>query len=676
MRRERNDHTLPPTAVVHEAVIRLLGDAVFDKAADRNYLFAAASRAMREILIDHARQRAAHRRGGGWQRRPLDLVVDYFEARDLDVVAVHEALERLAELNPRQSQVMSLRYFGGLSVAEVASASASRWSPSSATGGWRGPGSAVSSTMGGTMTPERWQRIDELFDAVVRLDPVDRDPWLRQVCGGDETLRTEVRRLLDFDQEATRDGFLDPPDSTASWQPTALLHRSHEGDPDDRLRSGPIDETGCFEPKAVIASTADWNRPGESPALVQARLRELPIIYIVIFGIMILWRHLVLTKPDVMNSALNLAVIAVLAGIAAHLSGRRVLSLVRLQLIELGMVMMIAGMFAFIQYRVMLDASLQGDPVHAQLMVKSTVLYICILILTYGIYVPKSWRRVAWVSGPLALLPFATLVPLYVFHPGAMSWLWSDWQKGGVTSVARFSFDAMLLVVLAVGSSYGAYTISRLRRQVVEARQLGQYRLLSRIGSGGMGEVYLAEHQLLKRPCAIKLIRPGAEADPKALERFEREVRITATLSHWNTVEIFDYGRTEDGTYYYVMEYLPGLNLAELVERYGPLPPERAVHLLRQVCLALREAHAAGLIHRDVKPSNIFAARRGGVLDVAKLLDFGLVLPLAASRSTGAPASDKSSGPPPTCPPSRRAATPTSTSGATSTRSGPSPSTS
>src|SRR4029077_17913392 len=110
--------------------------------------------------------------------------------------------------------------------------------------------------------------------------------------------------------------------------------------------------------------------------------------------------------------------------------------------------------------------------------------------------------------------------------------------------------------------------------------------------------------------------------------RFEREVRLTATLSHPNTVEIYDYGRAEDGSYYYVMEYLPGLSLAELVERYGPVPPGRAVYLLRQVCQALREAHAAVLIHRDIKPSNIFASRRGGMDDVAKLFDFGLVLSL------------------------------------------------
>jgi RNA polymerase sigma factor (TIGR02999 family) len=122
MRRERADHTLSPTAVVHEAVIRLLGEAVFDKAADRSYLLAAAARAMREVLIDHARRRSAGRRGGGRKRVPLDAAVDYFEAQGLDIVAVHEALDRLAERDERQTQVMTLRYFGGMTVPEVAAA--------------------------------------------------------------------------------------------------------------------------------------------------------------------------------------------------------------------------------------------------------------------------------------------------------------------------------------------------------------------------------------------------------------------------------------------------------------------------------------------------------------------------------------------------------------------------
>jgi RNA polymerase sigma factor (TIGR02999 family) len=122
MRRERASHTLSPTAVVHEAVIRLMGEAIFEKAADRSFLFASAARAMREVLIDHARRRAAGRRGGGRRRVPLDLVVDYFEAQDLDIIAVHEALDRLAELNERQAQIMTLRYFGGMTVPEVAAA--------------------------------------------------------------------------------------------------------------------------------------------------------------------------------------------------------------------------------------------------------------------------------------------------------------------------------------------------------------------------------------------------------------------------------------------------------------------------------------------------------------------------------------------------------------------------
>ena len=140
-----------------------------------------------------------------------------------------------------------------------------------------------------------------------------------------------------------------------------------------------------------------------------------------------------------------------------------------------------------------------------------------------------------------------------------------------------------------------------------------------------MGEVYLAEHQLLKRPCASKLIKPEAGADPIALARFEREVQSAARLSHPNTIEIYDYGHTDDGTFYYVMEYLRGLSLADLVRRAGPLPPGRVIYLFRQVCAGLAEAHALGLVHRDLKPANVFVAVRGGESDVAKVLDFGLV---------------------------------------------------
>jgi eukaryotic-like serine/threonine-protein kinase len=140
-----------------------------------------------------------------------------------------------------------------------------------------------------------------------------------------------------------------------------------------------------------------------------------------------------------------------------------------------------------------------------------------------------------------------------------------------------------------------------------------------------MGEVYLAEHQLLKRPCALKLIKAESGSDPIALARFEREVQTAARLSHPNTIEIYDYGHTFDGTFYYVMEYLRGLTLAELVRRDGPLPPGRVIYVFRQICAGLAEVHGLGLVHRDLKPGNVFLAVRGGEADVAKVLDFGLV---------------------------------------------------
>jgi len=238
-----------------------------------------------------------------------------------------------------------------------------------------------------------------------------------------------------------------------------------------------------------------------------------------------------------------------------------------------------------------------------------------LLLFIYAMFIPNTGRRA------MVVLSIFSVAPLLMM-------LIARWQYPlGAEAFDLFQVSEVFLVMGAGGFSaiYASHRFYTLRREVFEAQRLGQYRLRELIGRGGMGEVYLAEHNLLKRPCAIKLIQPGRDADPRALARFEREVRNTARLSHWNTVEIFDYGHTDDGTFYYVMEYLPGLSLRDLVERFGPLPPERAIHLLRQSCDALREAHSIGLVHRDVKPANIFVAQRGGVDDVAKLLDFGLV---------------------------------------------------
>lgn len=267
------------------------------------------------------------------------------------------------------------------------------------------------------------------------------------------------------------------------------------------------------------------------------------------------------------------------------------------------------------------------DEGHAH--IASTPAAWMLLIFCYAIFIPNNWRRAAAVIGPLALTPMIVMAVAYFTCPALSALLQSD------------DFDdlpveqAMLLALSAMVAIVGVHTINALRHEAFVAKQLGQYRLKRLLGSGGMGEVYLAEHQMMKRPCAVKVIRPEKAGDPQVLARFEREVRATAKLSHWNSIDIYDYGRTPDGTFYYVMEFLPGHNLGELVREHGPLPASRILYLMRQVCDALAEAHSHGLVHRDIKPANIYCAYRGGVFDVAKLLDFGLAKPLTDANDSG-----------------------------------------
>jgi eukaryotic-like serine/threonine-protein kinase len=357
----------------------------------------------------------------------------------------------------------------------------------------------------------------------------------------------------------------------------------------------------------------------ETQAILQLRLRAAALMLLIGFGVFLV-RHVVgaITGEPLypVLISLHVLVVLVLSFSAARLWRHSDVSLKDLRISELVIFGIPAAFFLVLQHRATMEDT-------GRSVMPPPLPFWLLLIFTYGMFIPNTWRRSALVIGTMAIAPSLLLGGMMFAYPHVANRL----TYVGLTQ------NFLVLLIAAVASVFGTRLINTLRREVFEAEQLGQYRLVKRLGAGGMGEVYLAEHRMLKRPCAIKLIHPDRAGDPRALARFEREVRMTARLSHWNTVEIFDYGRTDDGTFFYVMEYLPGLNLEDLLERYGPLPAERVVHLLRQICQGLREAHHIGLIHRDIKPGNIFAAQRGGLYDVVKLLDFGLVKPVGENHS-------------------------------------------
>jgi serine/threonine-protein kinase len=208
-------------------------------------------------------------------------------------------------------------------------------------------------------------------------------------------------------------------------------------------------------------------------------------------------------------------------------------------------------------------------------------------------------------------------------------------------SADTFFFWVVLPYLLVAIMAYvGARVVYTLGKEVTEARELGSYRLVERLGQGGMGEVWRARHRLLARPAAVKLIRrsglSAGRGTDDAVRRFEREAQVTAGLSSPHTVQLFDFGIADDGSFYYVMELLDGLDLETLVRRYGPVRAERAIYLLRQVCHSLAEAELHGLVHRDIKPANLFVCRYGGEHDFVKVLDFGIAKTLPDMMETGA----------------------------------------
>jgi tRNA A-37 threonylcarbamoyl transferase component Bud32 len=249
------------------------------------------------------------------------------------------------------------------------------------------------------------------------------------------------------------------------------------------------------------------------------------------------------------------------------------------------------------------------------------------ILVARGATTLAPWRRGVWLFGIPALSFPITMLVLSPFDARVAEQFADPLYLG--LFVTSLVFLVTTWALLTVGGNFAW----RLRREALEMRNIGRYRLERQVGRGGMGEVWAAFDRTLKQRVALKTVR-GQRPDSSAVERLEREVRALAALSHPNTVRVFDHGVTEDGLWYYAMELLHGANLHELVEREGPLRVPRLLHIARQALRALGEAHDKGIVHRDIKPDNVFVAELGGEADVVKLLDFGIAKALLSNELT------------------------------------------
>jgi serine/threonine-protein kinase len=376
----------------------------------------------------------------------------------------------------------------------------------------------------------------------------------------------------------------------------------------------------------VQASATDSQSREEMRALVQQRVSRFGLVLALIFGMFFVWRLGAALSGDDSPSQgfLPWQALTVTTFLGLWLVFRRgTHALVVIRVAEVtGLV--IAGA------AVILMAFAISYPARPD-----TILFFCLsYILTARAIMVPSTAPYTLLLGVLYGVPFVVSVfyinlqhdPLiYTAAADPRLRLSAPNIAGRFTAVMGLWWVATIVITTATSR-----VIYGLQREVRDARRLGQYTLGEKLGEGGMGVVYRAQHAMLRRPTAIKLLAPD-RIGPDAVARFEREVQLTARLTHPNTIRVFDYGRTADGIFYYAMEYLEGANLADIVAAAGPLPAARVIHILEQTAGALAEAHQIGLIHRDIKPANIFLTEQGGMLDVAKVLDFGLVKELRPS---------------------------------------------
>ena len=355
-------------------------------------------------------------------------------------------------------------------------------------------------------------------------------------------------------------------------------------------------------------------------SLLRRRLLSLSLVFL---ATGVLWSSANLLNQRAFLPIIQIPLLLAIGCMALLLFSKKPLSLTPLRALELflfGSAAAYMGLqdFAFIDQNAAL-----GDSGMVLSGLLRTVSHYVLLVIVYGMYIPNTWQRAVWVISPLAAAPVAATLFLWVSYPEIA-------ETMALTHSGDFVDAGVLLIFGATVAIGGTQIVGHYQRGQVKTAEMGFYRLRERIGVGGMGEVWLAEHDKLVRPAVIKLIRPerlkeGGKEAQRTVRRFEKEAQATAELRSPHTVEIYDFGVTYDQTFYYVMEYLNGIDLDTLVKKHGPVPPQRTNYLLQQACESLGQAHNHHLIHRDVKPANIFLCRMGLSYDFIKVLDFGLV---------------------------------------------------
>ena len=454
------------------------------------------------------------------------------------------------------------------------------------------------------VSPEEYAHVKEIFVQAIELNPEAREAYVIREAGENDAILQQLRSLLEYHVEET---------VLEESEPRDTIH-------EELVVNSPSDADTFLVQKDV------WE---DNRQILRRRLLIIAVVMTTIITISTVdWFLYATEETDYIARLIAFAVSLVAAGI---LYRNHQLSLLQIRIAEL-VVMANVGLLAIdLDIRLLLNTlDSQGVNKVGTLVSINNWNYVTwtLIIFIYGVFMPNRWQRAAIVLLPMAFVPFlvtklSDAIAIHWYNESIIAILQKD-------SLGRPVSPPLIAACISI---FAAHTIHGARTSAFQARRLAQYRLIRLIGEGGMGRVYEAEHVLLKRNCAIKLIQPDKNADDRALRRFEREVRATAKLTHPHTVEIYDYGQTKDGVFFFAMELLPGMNLGELIKQSGPLPPERAVHFLVEVSDALREAHDAGLIHRDIKPGNIFISERGGIQDYTKLLDFGVVREIMADPS-------------------------------------------